>query len=128
MVRHRANGEVDDRHSVVSLHANLLPKELPLPGARDALAGPFALSLFWEKTSTEAFVAGVVISQLVTGYLLLGNGGLPLWIDIQLWEIMAVGHTISTGLVALGSLVRPADFDFESIAREEFEADGGVDK
>ena len=90
-----------------------------------ALAGPFALSLFWEKTSTNGFVAGVIVSQLVTGYLLLGNGGLPLWTDLKLWEIMVVGHALSTGVTAIGSLLSPDEFDFESIAREDVATDGG---
>lgn len=93
-----------------------------------ALAGPFALSLFWEKTSTEAFIAGVIVSQVVAAYLLLGNPGLPGWIDLKLWEIMAVGHLLSTSVAALGSLIRPDDFDFESIAREEVATDGGEEQ
>lgn len=89
------------------------------------LAGPFALSLFWEKTSTAGFISGVVISQILSGYLLLGNGGLPLWVDLKLWEIMAVGHVVATAIAGVGSLIRPEDFDFESIAQEEPMTDGG---
>lgn len=93
-----------------------------------ALAGPFALSLFWEKTSTEGFVVGVVVSQLVAGFLLFGSASVPLWVDLKLWEIMAIGHVLSTSLTVLGSLVRPDEFDFGTIAREEVAADGGEDR
>lgn len=91
------------------------------------LAGPFALSLFWEKTSNPGFIGGVVVSQLISGYLLLGNAALPLWVGLKLWEIMLVGHLVAIVLTAAISLVRPDDFDFEGIARphEPAAADGG---
>jgi len=89
------------------------------------LAGPFALSLFWEKTSTAGFVTGVVVSQVIAGFLLLGGPDLPLWTELKLWEIMAIGHLVSTGLTAVVSVVRPDEFDFETIAHEEAATDGG---
>ena len=91
------------------------------------LVGPFALSLFWRRTSSAGFVTGVVVSQLLTGFLLLGNAGFPLWIELQLWEIMAVGHLVSSSLAFGVSLVSPDDFRFETIAQEgsEIAADGG---
>jgi len=98
------------------------------------LAGPFALSLFWEKTSTEGFIVGVIVSQVVAGYLLLGSAGLPLWTQLKLWEIMLVGHLLATLLTAGVSLLRPDQFDFEGVAgpredpvtdRDAAVADGG---
>ena len=89
------------------------------------LAGPFALSLFWEKTSTAGFVVGVIVSQAIAGFLLLGGPDLPLWTEFKLWEIMAIGHLVATGLTAVVSALRPDEFDFESIAHEEVAADGG---
>jgi len=91
------------------------------------LAGPFALSLFWRRTSTVGFITGVVVSQLVSGYLLLGNASLPLWTDFALWEIMAIGHVLAISLTTAVSLVRPDDFDFEAIADSEkaVRSDGG---
>lgn len=92
------------------------------------LAGPFALSLFWRRTSTEAFVTGVVVSQLVSGFLLLGNPSLPLWREFPLWQIMAIGHVLAITLTAGVSLVRPDDFSFESIAasQQAVRTDGGA--
>lgn len=91
------------------------------------LAGPFALSLFWEKTSVEGFVAGVIVSQLLAGYLLLGSAGLPLWSELKLWEIMLAGHVVATAVTAAISLVSPDEFDFEGVAgpRESVATDGG---
>lgn len=91
------------------------------------LAGPFALSLFWEKTSNEGFIVGVVVSQLVSGYLLLGNAALPFWVGLKLWEIMAVGHLLAIVLTAGVSLIRPDEFDFEGVAAPDRTAvaDGG---
>ncbi|GGN09436.1 3-guanidinopropionate transporter [Halarchaeum nitratireducens] len=92
------------------------------------LVGPFALSLFWRCTSAGPFVAGVVVSQLVTAYLLLGNAALPGWVGLKLWEIMAVGHIVSTGLTALGSAVTPDDFAFADLPDEATRADGGEER
>jgi len=93
-----------------------------------ALVGPFALSLFWKKTSQAGFVSGVVVSQLVTGYLLAASYGIVVSTPaLKLWEIMAVGHLVSTGLTAVLSAAAPDDFRFESIAQEgsKIAADGG---
>ena len=90
-----------------------------------ALVGPFALSLFWTRTSSSPFVLGVVVSQLITFYLLFGNATLPGWVQLKLWEIMAIGHVLSTGITFVGSLATPDDFAFEDIAREPTRADGG---
>lgn len=92
-----------------------------------SLAGPFALSLFWKKTSAEGFIAGVLVSQFVSGYLLLGNASLPLWSGLKLWEIMLVGHVVATALTVTISLASPDEFDFEGIAspRESAVTDGG---
>jgi Na+/proline symporter len=95
-----------------------------------ALVGPFALSLFWEKTSQAGFVAGIVVSQLVTAFLLLASYDIVVTSpDLKLWEIMAVGHLLSTSLAAVGSAVSPDEFDFDSIAQEDPTAatDGGTD-
>jgi Na+/proline symporter len=84
-----------------------------------ALVGPFALSLFWKKTSQVGFVAGVVGSQAVTAFLLLASYDILVTSPtIKLWEIMAVGHLLSTGLATGVSLLSPDDFDFDSIAQE----------
>ncbi|WP_435176344.1 sodium:solute symporter family protein [Halorussus sp. AFM4] len=93
-----------------------------------ALVGPFALSLFWRKTAGTAFVAGVVVSQLVTAFLLAASYDVVVTSpDLKLWEIMAVGHLVSTGLTAGISAVSPDDFRFESIAQEgsAMATDGG---
>ncbi|SEG51545.1 sodium:solute symporter family transporter [Halobellus limi] len=95
-----------------------------------ALVGPFALSLFWKKTSQAGFVSGVVVSQVVTGYLLAASYGVVVSTPaLKLWEIMAVGHLVSTGLAAALSAAAPDDFRFDSIAQKgsEIAADGGVD-
>ena len=91
-----------------------------------ALVGPFALSLFWRRTCSAGFVIGVIASQLLTGFLLLGNPTLPLWVGVKLWEIMAIGHLTSTALTFGVSILSPDDFRFESIAQEgsEVVADG----
>lgn len=96
-----------------------------------ALVGPFALSLFWRKASSNGFVAGVVGSQILTAALLAFTQGVvaggP---TLKLWEIMAVGHLASTLLTATVSLLSPDDFRFEDIAQEGSElvaTDGGVD-
>ncbi len=92
-----------------------------------ALVGPFALSLFWRRTSGAGFVTGAVVSQIVTAYLLFGNASLPLWYSLKLWEIMAVGHIVSTLLTFLVSLVFADNFDFESLRVDQREtvAPGG---
>ena len=90
-----------------------------------ALVGPFALSLFWDRTSTNPFIVGIIVSQLVTFYLLFGNASLPGWVQLKLWEIMAVGHVLSTGFTFLGSLITPDNFVFEDIAGEPAQTDGG---
>ncbi len=92
-----------------------------------ALVGPFALSLFWKKTSQVGFVSGVLGSQIVTAFLLLASYEIiaagPV---LKLWEVMAVGHLLSTGLAAGVSAVSPDDFDFDSVAQERVvAADGG---
>jgi Na+/proline symporter len=94
-----------------------------------ALVGPFALSLFWEKTASKAFVTGVVVSQLVTAFLLAASYDVVVTApDLKLWEIMAVGHVVSTGLTAAISAAAPDDFRFEAIAQEGpgVAADGGL--
>jgi len=95
-----------------------------------AIVGPFALSLFWHKTSSNGFVAGVLVSQVVTAVLLAGSYGVvsvpAALASIKLWEIMAVGHVVSTGLAALASLASPDDFQFDSIAQDPAVADGGA--
>lgn len=93
-----------------------------------AVVGPFALSLFWRRTSTVGFVAGVILSQVITFYLLLGNAALPLWQSLKLWEIMAVGHVSSTTIAAVVSLARPDDFDFATVAQEESTATNGGER
>ena len=96
-----------------------------------ALVGPFALSLFWRKTSTAGFIVGVVVSQIVTAYLLAASFEViaagPM---LKLWEIMAVGHVVSTALTAGVSVAAPDDFRFEDIAQESSEivTDGGTDR
>jgi Na+/proline symporter len=95
-----------------------------------ALVGPFALSLFWTKASQTGFVTGVVVSQLVTAFLLAASYDVVVTSPtLKLWEIMAVGHLVSTGLTAVVSAVSPDDFRFESIAQEgsAVAADGGVE-
>jgi len=95
-----------------------------------ALVGPFALSLFWETISQRGFVAGVIGSQLVTGYLLLASYGILVSSPVlKLWEIMAVGHLLATSLAAGVSLLAPDEFDFDSIAQDEqiIATDGGDD-
>jgi len=92
-----------------------------------ALVGPFALSLFWMKTSSEAFITGVLGSQVVTGFLLAANYNVVVTSPtLKLWEIMAVGHLAATLLTVGVSLVAPADFDFDSIAREPGGADAAA--
>lgn len=93
-----------------------------------ALVGPFALSLFWRKTSSAGFVSGVVVSQVVTAYLLASS--YEVFVSgpaLKLWEVMAVGHLVATAVAAAVSLASPDDFRFESIADEESElaTDGG---
>jgi Na+/proline symporter len=93
-----------------------------------ALVGPFALSLFWKKASSNGFVAGVVVSQVVTAYLLAST--YQVFVSgpaLKLWEVMAVGHLVSTVVTAGVSLASPDDFRFEDIAQEESElvTDGG---
>jgi Na+/proline symporter len=84
-----------------------------------ALVGPFALSLFWTGTSSEGFIAGVVGSQLVTGYLLAASYGVVVTEPtLKLWEIMAIGHLVATVLAVVVSAVSPDEFEFDSIARE----------
>jgi Na+/proline symporter len=91
-----------------------------------AIVGPFALSLFWRKTSSTGFVTGVIVSQVITAYLLMAaNSVFVTSPTLKLWEIMAVGHVVSTGLAALVSLASPDDFQFDSIAQEPAVADGG---
>ncbi|MFB6090148.1 MAG: Na+:solute symporter, partial [Halobellus sp.] len=95
-----------------------------------ALVGPFALSLFWTKTSQTGFVTGVVVSQLVTAFLLAASYDVVVTSpDFKLWEIMAVGHLVSTGLAAAVSAASPDDFRFESIAQESstIATDGGAE-
>jgi len=93
-----------------------------------ALVGPFALSLFWARTSTAGFITGIVVSQLVTASLLLVSfqvyaiPGLP---ALKLWEIMLIGHLASTSLTGVVSAAAPDDFDFESVSSEPVVADGG---
>ena len=93
-----------------------------------ALVGPFALSLFWKQTSSTGFITGVAISQIITAALLAVSfqvatiPGLP---ALKLWEVMIVGHLVSTVLTAVVSLVSPDDFDFAEIAQETVAADGG---
>lgn len=90
------------------------------------LVGPFALSLFWRRTSANPFVAGVVINQFVAAYLLLGDAELPGWTALKLWEIMAVGHIVSTSITAIGSFATPDDFAFDELATENTtRTDGG---
>jgi hypothetical protein len=48
-----------------------------------ALVGPFALYLFWRKTSHEGFLAGDAVSQSITVDLLLRIASLPLWVDLR---------------------------------------------
>ena len=93
-----------------------------------ALVGPFALSLFWKKASSNGFIAGVVVSQIVTAYLLAS--AYQVFVSgpaLKLWEIMAVGHVVSTVVTAGISIASPDDFRFEDIAQEESElvTDGG---
>jgi Na+/proline symporter len=84
-----------------------------------ALVGPFALSLFWKKTSQAGFVTGSIISQLTTAFLLAASYDVVVTSpDLKLWEIMAVGHLLSTSLAAVVSVVSPDDFDFASITQE----------
>jgi len=93
-----------------------------------ALVGPFALSLFWSRTSTTGFITGVLLSQVVTALLLIVSfqvypvPGVP---TLKLWEVMLVGHVVSTTLAAVVSLASPDDFDFDSVAGERVVADGG---
>ncbi|MBX0326029.1 hypothetical protein EGH21_23740 [Halomicroarcula sp. F13] len=96
-----------------------------------ALVGPFALSLFWSRTSTAGFISGVMFSQVVTALLLIVSfqmyavPGVP---ALKLWEVMLVGHLVSTALTAVVSLASPDDFDFDSVAGETVVADGGDDR
>jgi Na+/proline symporter len=91
-----------------------------------ALVGPFALSLFWRKASQTGFVTGVVVSQLVTAFLLLASYDILVTSPtLKLWEIMAIGHLVSTGLTGVISLATPDAFDFSAIAQEPAVADGG---
>lgn len=84
-----------------------------------ALVGPFALSLFWNGTSSTGFIAGIIGSQLVTGYLLAASYDVLVTAPtLKLWEIMAVGHLVATGLAVVISAVSPDEFEFDSIARE----------
>ncbi|SEW02781.1 sodium:solute symporter family protein [Natrinema salifodinae] len=93
-----------------------------------ALVGPFALSLFWSKTSSLGFVTGVVGSQLVTGYLLAASYDVVVTAPtLKLWEIMAVGHLVATALTATLSAASPDDFEFDSIAREPTAGAGPAD-
>jgi Na+/proline symporter len=92
-----------------------------------ALVGPFALSLFWTKTSSNAFITGVIGSQVVTGYLLAASYNVVVTSPtLKLWEIMAVGHLVATLLTVGISLAAPADFDFDTIARDPAEADAAA--
>ncbi|WP_136590203.1 sodium:solute symporter family protein [Salinigranum halophilum] len=94
-----------------------------------ALVGPFALSLFWRKASSAGFVTGVLVSQVATGFLLASTVGvISGGVTLKLWEIMAVGHLVSTGLTLVVSRLAPDDFAFEDIAQEgsEMLADGGA--
>ncbi|MFC6873136.1 sodium:solute symporter family protein [Halobellus marinus] len=96
-----------------------------------ALVGPFALSLFWTKASQTGFVTGVIVSQLVTAFLLAASYDVVVTSPtLKLWEIMAVGHLVSTGLTLLVSAASPDDFRFESIAQEgsAVVTDGGDDQ
>jgi Na+/proline symporter len=96
-----------------------------------ALVGPFALSLFWSRTSSVGFISGVMFSQVVTALLLVVSfqvyavPGVP---ALKLWEVMLVGHAVSTTLTAAVSLASPDDFDFDSVAGETAVADGGDDQ
>jgi Na+/proline symporter len=84
-----------------------------------ALVGPFALSLFWKKTSQAGFVTGVVVSQLTTAFLLAASYDVVVTSpNLKLWEIMAVGHLLSTSLAAVVSVASPDEFDFASITQE----------
>ena len=93
-----------------------------------ALVGPFALSLFWARTSSTGFITGILASQVITASLLLVSfqvypiPGLP---ALKLWEVMLVGHLASTTLTAAVSAVAPDDFDFDTVANEPVAADGG---
>jgi Na+/proline symporter len=98
-----------------------------------ALVGPFALSLFWRKASSEGFLAGVIGSQLLTGYLLAASYQVVVTSPVlKLWEIMAIGHIAATLLTVVVSYASPADFDFDSVASEPravdaaARADGGT--
>ena len=93
-----------------------------------ALVGPFALSLFWRKMSSAGFITGIIVSQLITGFLLAASYDVVVSSpDFMLWEIMAIGHLVSTGLGAVVSIVSPDEFEFESIAQERSSVatDGG---
>jgi hypothetical protein len=79
--------------------------------------------------SSAGFITGVLVSQVVTGFLLASSTGLVSGgIALKLWEIMAVGHLASTTLTLVVSLLAPDDFAFEDIAQEgsEMLADGGA--
>jgi Na+/proline symporter len=85
-----------------------------------ALVGPFALSLFWRKTSHAGFVTGVIVSQLVTAFLLMASYDVLVTSpDFKLWEIMAIGHVVASGLAAVVSIASPDEFDFDDIATDE---------
>lgn len=92
------------------------------------LAAPFALSLFWRKTSSIGFITGIVVSQLIAWYLFVGYPGLPLWLELRLWVIMAIGHVLAASVTIAVSLARPDDFDFDAIAVESIDTHGGVDQ
>lgn len=93
-----------------------------------ALVGPFALSLFWSRTSTTGFITGIVVSQIVTAALLVVSFevyAIPALPALKLWEIMLVGHLASTSLAGVVSAAAPDDFDFDSVASERAVTDGG---
>jgi hypothetical protein len=49
----------------------------------------------------------------------------PLWVDLKLYQILVVGHVVSTTPRAAVSAARPEDFDFSEIAQEYAKTDGG---
>jgi Na+/proline symporter len=93
-----------------------------------ALVGPFALSLFWSRTSSIGFIAGVTVSQVLTALLLVVSfqvASVPGVPALKLWEVMLVGHLVSTTLTAVISVASPDDFDFDDVAQPTVAADGG---
>lgn len=84
-----------------------------------ALVGPFALSLFWSRTSSVGFISGIALSQVITAILLAVSfevvtlSGVPV---LKLWEVMLVGHLASTTLTGTISAISPSEFDFETVA------------